>query len=208
MKNAFVDFFSDIGTSLSNIWTSISSIPENVRSAISGFFDNIRDWFSATWDNIAALPRDIFDFIKGLFIPDDYDLQAQVIRLSNVFLDKFGFGLIPSEQTRGVADVIDSSRLRDAFGEAQEIDDSDFLIGDYLGFDLSGASAVNSSWLKHAALSMRPYIRGFIMLLLFLYNINQTLSFVGVGNISSLGSAVSSHIPDTGSIKSGSAARS
>lgn len=102
------------------------------------------------------------------------------------------FGVEPVDVSKSILGEDKSiSEKPDTKGEALP----DITTDKYLGFDLKGISFVNDKWIVKAADTMRPFIRGFIVLLMIFYNINQFLSFIGAGTLSSLGSAINSHQP-------------
>lgn len=52
-----------------------------------------------------------------------------------------------------------------------------------LGYSFT-ADFLDVRYLVSAVATFRPYVRGFIVLLIFLYNINQFLHFIGAGGLS------------------------
>lgn len=112
---------------------------------------------------IKNLPSLIVDGIKGLFVPDTAVIEAK-------FNDTMG-GL---KERLGI-DVFDMDSLFSASSAPDDIEGS-YSVG---GFSYSG-KFVDFTYLIQAVDKLRPYIRGFIVLLLFFFNIRQALGMFGL----------------------------
>ena len=157
----------------------MASLQENSDGSNSlwGWFSSISDSFKSLWESIKEIPSAIGNTIKDIFVPDSEAIASSVNRLKDGIRTAFG------------VDALDISTV---FGGSVAIDDSNHAADSYLGIDISGTSFLNTSWLKTSIQTFRPYIRGFIVLLLLLYNTNQFLAFIGAGTLSSLGSSLTS----------------
>lgn len=104
----------------------------------------------------------ILDGIKGIFIPSDGFIEDKLEILKTNFVNAFGvtaydMSLIFNEK-QGFEDITCT-----LYGQTVTIVDMDNVVKGILKF--------------------RPIIRGFIVLLMIYYNINQCLSFIGQGSI-------------------------
>lgn len=68
---------------IKNIFNSISNLPKNIASSISGFFDELGN-------KVTALGTAILDGIKGLFIPSEESLIAIKDDFEQLLADRFG----------------------------------------------------------------------------------------------------------------------
>ena len=130
-------------------------------------FNNIIATVRGIWDFILTLPELIINGIKSVFIPDPDNIKASIETLKKSFLDTFGIGDFDLSGVMGV-----SSEVSNKSGTVS-----------ILGFEFEG-TFLDVTYIKRAVEDFRPYIRGFILLLLGLYNINQVANFLGVGELS------------------------
>lgn len=115
---------------------------------------------------LAELPNKFIDGIKGIFVPDEgvVDEYFENVRLECMKL-------------------LVSYDLERLFEDETEINDVKITV--------YGKEAVilDSGVLKEGIVYFRPYIRGFLVLLLVLFNVNQFLSLIGAHPISIAGLA-------------------
>lgn len=156
----------------SQTWNFVSQIPSMIWGFFESSFNNICQFLSSIFDSIVSIPEQIFAFIKRIFIPDSDKIQESIDLLSNKFKDKFG---------------LNSYDLSGILGTESEISNHSGTIN-ICGYEIS-ATFLDVSYLIKGVNTFRPYIRGFVVLLLILYNINQLLGFIGAGHLS-LGSHI------------------
>lgn len=156
----------------SQIWDFVSQIPQLVWGFFESSFNNIGQFLSSIFDSIVSIPEQIFEFIKRIFIPDTDKIQKSIDLLSNKFREKFG---------------LNSYDLSGILGTESKISNHSGTIN-ICGYEIS-ATFLDVSYLIKGVETFRPYIRGFVVLLLILYNINQLLGFIGAGHLS-LGSHI------------------
>lgn len=166
------NWLSSIVDFLAGIIESISQIPELIWNFFEGAFNNIVQFLSSIFNSLVSIPEQIFSFIKRIFIPDSDKIQESIDLLSNKFKDKFG---------------LNSYDLSGILGTESEISNHSGTIN-ICGYEIS-ATFLDVSYLIKGVNTFRPYIRGFVVLLLILYNINQLLGFIGAGHLS-LGSHI------------------
>lgn len=106
-------------------------------------------------------------------------MDEVITSLQDDMLDQFGVSMFDPSK------ILPESKKADDF-----VDDKSFVVDKYNGINTKGVSFFNSTYIKKAISSFRPYIRGFFIFLLLFYNINQFLTFIGVGSLSTLGSAI------------------
>ena len=140
---------------------------------LSGFFDtlwgwlgDIIDWFKNIFSALIDIPDRIAGFIrdtlKDIFVPD----TEAISEIFHSFIDdmkmKFGF---------------DTSVFNTLFDNETAVQDTS---ADY---NISGVGNLklkflDTSFLKQGVAHFRPLIRGFLVLLMFFYNIKMILSFI------------------------------
>ena len=151
--------------------------PDNPDSGILDFLSPLWDWLTRIVDGLSSIAQSILNLpglivegIKSLFIPDQTTIQADVTRLADNF-----------KAATGVS-VVDFGSV---FGQEQKAGpgDVDGTIYIYGVGDIS-ATFADFSFVSQAVDFFRPYIRGFFVLLLAFYNVNQFLAFIRAGSVS------------------------
>ena len=150
-----------------NLWNYIKEIPGQVWSFFESAFSSLGDVVSNIWNAVKGIPDAIFEGIKRIFIPDTDKIQSSIDKLKDVAKSKFG------------VESVDLSGIR---GVGTEISNHSGTV-EILGYSFT-ADFLDVSYLISGVTTFRPYIRGFIILLIFLYNINQFLHFIGAGGLS------------------------
>jgi hypothetical protein len=105
--------------------------------------------------------------LKALFVPDTDFMSNCIEQIKNEFMVTFG---------------ISDFDVKLAFGSEAALSDISVNYNNP-AFHYSG-NIVNMSYVIKAISTFRPYIRGFICLLLFLYNINQFMGLIGQPGLS------------------------
>lgn len=130
-----------------------------------GFFETSFNTVSSIIQNIfstvVSLPENILNGIKSIFIPRETEVQKSIDTLTNTFKSTFG---------------VDSYDISNIFGTEAEITDQQGTI-QVGGYEFNG-TVFNVKYLVNAISTFRPVIRGFIVFLLILYNINQFLALI------------------------------
>ena len=113
------------------------------------------------------LGTSILEGIKSIFVPDTNELNASIDHLKNTFITTFGIGAY----------------------DLSPILSSEMKITDHKGkINIAGlkfeATFFDVDYLVQGIASFRPYIRGFIVLMMAFYNINQFLTIIGQNPIS------------------------
>ena len=133
---------------------------ENSFNTVSSIIQNI-------FNTVVSLPENILNGIKYIFIPDTEHINGSIDILVNNFKNSFG---------------VNSYDISNIFGTEAEITDQEGTI-QIGGYTFTG-TVFDSSFLLQAVNTFRPAIRGFIIFLLVLYNINQFLRFIGQEGLS------------------------
>lgn len=133
---------------------------ENSFNTVSSIIQNI-------FDTVVSLPENILNGIKFIFIPDTEHINNSIDTLVNNFKNAFG---------------VNSFDISNIFGTEAEIGDQQGTI--QVGCYSFTGTVFDSSFLIQAVNTFRPAIRGFIIFLLVLYNINQFLRFIGQEGLS------------------------
>lgn len=143
------------------IWNFIKDIPQMVWNFFEGAFSSIGSVVSNIWDSVKGIPGSILDGLKWLFVPSEDKINKSIQTLSNTFKSTFG---------------VDSYDISNIFGTETEIADQQATIS-VGGYEFT-LTVFNVKYLVRAISTFRPVIRGFIIFLLILYNINQFLALI------------------------------
>lgn len=145
-----------------------------VWNFFEGAFSSLGSVVSNIWDSVKCIPGSILDGLKWLFVPDTEHINNSIDSLVISFKNAFG---------------VDSFDISGVFGTEAEIGNQQGTI--QVGSITFTGTVFDSSFLLKAVNTFRPAIRGFIIFLLVLYNINQFMRFIGQEGIS-LGTLISS----------------
>lgn len=141
-----------------------------------GFFENSFNTVSSIIQNIfstvVSLPENILNGIKFIFIPDTEHINNSIDTLVNNFKSAFG---------------VNSYDISNLFGTETEVGDITGTIN-IGGFEFNTSFFDSSVFIKGVN-TFRPAVRGFVVFLLILFNINQFLHFIGQQGLS-LGSLI------------------
>lgn len=149
------------------VWNFVKEIPGQVWSFFETAFSTLTSVFRSTYEFVITIPEKILDGIKSVFIPKTDDVNNSIDRLKTSFNDTFGIGDFDLSGVMGVSTEI-SNKSADIT-----------IFGYTFNFPF-----LDVTYIKRAVDDFRPYIRGFIILMLALYNINQLLSFITAGHLS------------------------
>lgn len=158
------------------VWNFVKEIPGQVWNFFESAFSTLTSVFRSTYEFVITIPEKIFEGIKRIFIPDTDKIQTSINSLQSVAKSKFG---------------VESVDLSGIMGVGTEVTNHSGTV-DILGYSFS-ADFLDVTYLIQGVTMFRPYIRGFIILLIFLYNINQFLNFIGAGGLS-LGANIATRI--------------
>lgn len=124
------------------------------------------DWCSDIAESITEIPKLIAEKIERIFIPDTTEIQESIDDLKNRFQTAFGIGAVDLSEVMGTETKIVNQHGTIKYGNKS-----------YTGvvFDVK--------YIVKAVTTFRPYIRGFIVIMMMIYNINQFLNFIGLGKI-------------------------
>lgn len=132
-----------------------------VWNFFEGAFSSLGSVVSNIWDSVKGIPGSILDGLKWLFVPSEDKINKSIQTLSNTFKSTFG---------------VDSYDISNIFGTETEIADLQATIS-VGGYEFT-LTVFNVKYLVRAISTFRPVIRGFIIFLLILYNINQFLALI------------------------------
>lgn len=149
------------------VWEFVKQIPGQVWVFFENSFSTLTSVFKNTYDFVKEIPSKILDGIKSIFVPREEDVNNSIERLKTSFINTFGIGDFDLSGVMGVSTEISN--------KSTEIT----ILGYTFNF-----SFFDVTYIKRAVNDFRPYIRGFILLMLALYNINQFLSFITAGHLS------------------------
>ena len=175
--NSIIDWLCSCAESLIqipiSIWDNVKNIPSMVWNFFEGAFSSLGSVVSNIWDSVKGIPGSILDGLKWLFVPDGDEIDKSIQTLSNTFKSTFG---------------IDSYDISNIFGTETEIADQQGTIS-IGGYEFTG-TVFSVKFLTRAISTFRPVIRGFLVFLLVLYNINQLLALIRQNPI-----AIGIHLP-------------
>lgn len=121
-------------------------------------------------DKIVNLPNTILDGIKGIFVPDEGAIEQAFYDFLRELEMKFNFN---TEFFKGLFFDPDGTPLE---GSAVTDVKGEYEIPGVGKFNLT---FMDSEFLYQGVEFFRPFIRGFIVLLLFMFHINSVLSLIG-----------------------------
>ena len=154
------------------IWNFIKDIPKMVWNFFENAFSTVTGVVQNIFNSVVQIPDNILNGLKYIFVPDTENINSSIDKLVNNFKSAFG------------VNSYDTSNL---FGTETEVGDitSTINIG---GFEFNTSFFDSSVFIKGVN-TFRPAVRGFVVFLLILYNINQFLHFIGQQGLS-LGSLI------------------
>lgn len=145
---------------LESIWKGIQNLPQLIYDKLKVGFDNITD-------ALTNLPQKIIsgmvEGIKGIFIPDTGYIETAFENFVDEMGMKFHF---------------DTDFFEDLFQSEQPVEDIEM---DYFlsGVGNMHVKVFDSSFFKQGVEYFRPFIRGFLVLMMFLYHVRQLIGFFG-----------------------------
>lgn len=156
-------WLSGIISGLENIWEKITNIPSVITDWFATVYNTLFDKLRELGENIKSLPTTVLNGLKEIFIPDTADIEETFMKGVDAISAKFGFP------------EFDLDALADSSVQPDDV------TSDY---DIPGVGTMNlkffdASFLVQGVEYFRPFIRGFIVLLLVFYNWRQFLSFIG-----------------------------
>lgn len=159
----------------------LKSIVDVLGGIAYAIFNVFSDTLQSIIDGILSIPKAIFNFIKRIFIPEDgfiEDAKEKLkIAFSHLLIEYDLTSLISGEKP--ISDITCT-----LYGQKVTILDSSIVV-----------KGINA---------FRHIVRGFIVLMLILFNINQFLALIGQPTISQvLGGAVASSNDTQGGGKGG-----
>ena len=155
------------------VWDFVKEIPGQVWGFFENAFSTVTGVVQNIFNSVVQIPNKILDGLKWLFIPSEDEINKSIQTLSNTFKSTFG---------------VDSYDISDIFGTETEIADQQATIS-VGGYEFN-LTVFNVKYLVRAISTFRPVIRGFIVFLLILYNINQLLALIRQNPI-----AIGVHLP-------------
>ena len=113
------------------------------------------------------LPSKIIDGmingIKAIFVPDTEYIDQKMDAFTDMLKEKFNF---------------DTAIFEDLFQKEAPVTDVDMEY-DIPGLGVMHLPVLDVSFFKQGIVYFRPYIRGFLVLMMFLYHIRQLIGFFG-----------------------------
>lgn len=143
---------------------SIQSLPQLIANAIAYLFDNVVNAITSVGNFIKELGTTILDGIKAIFIPDTEVIRTNFDNMVATIKSKLGF------------DTGDLYALENIGAEAITDTTGSYTISGVGTFNLT---FLDTSFLKQGIEFFRPLLRGFIVLMLLLYNYKQILTLIG-----------------------------
>lgn len=143
------------------VWDFVKEIPGQVWGFFENAFSTVTGVVQNIFNSVVQIPDKILDGLKWLFIPSEDEINKSIQTLSNTFKATFG---------------VDSYDISNIFGTETEIADQQATIS-VGGYEFT-LTVFNVKYLVRAISTFRPVIRGFIVFLLILYNINQFFALI------------------------------
>ena len=143
------------------VWDFVKEIPGQVWGFFENAFSTVTGVVQNIFNSVVQVPDKILDGLKWLFVPSEDKINKSIQTLSNTFKATFG---------------VDSYDISNIFGTETEIADQQATIS-VGGYEFT-LTVFNVKYLVRAISTFRPVIRGFIVFLLILYNINQFFALI------------------------------
>lgn len=141
---------------LKTVWEALTNLPKLIAEALSSAFNAVKE-------AVLSLPQLIIDGLKTIFIPDTDAIETSFNNFVDNLKNKFS---------------IDTSVFETLFTTEKPVEDT------YVDINIPGVGDFNlkvfdASFLQDGVNYFRPIIRGFLVLMLLLYNIKQLIGFFG-----------------------------
>lgn len=143
------------------VWEFVKQIPGQVWGFFESAFSSLGDVVSNIWNAVKGIPDAILDCLKWLFVPREDKINGSIQSLSNTFKSTFG---------------IDSYDISNVLGTEAEISNQTATIN-IAGFEFT-CVFLDVRYLVNAIGTFRPVIRGFVVFMLVLYNLNQFFALI------------------------------
>ena len=128
-----------------------------------GWLDSIASGLKTLWETLTNLPEVILEGIKGIFVPDEEYIQTAFDSFLDELKMKFSFDT----------------------GFFETLMDSEQPVSDiYADYNISGVGSfklklLDTKFLVDGVTYFRPFIRGFLVLMMFLFHVKQLIGFFG-----------------------------
>lgn len=137
------------------------------------FEDRVIEYLHNILEEIKRIPHDILEGIReilsDIFIPNSSDIEADINDLKKSIFDSVGFDI---EELEATLSNVESEPIQDVY--------IDLKIGD----STQRVKVFDTKFLIVGVNYFRPYIRGFIMLLMFFFVLNQISYVLHIGGFS------------------------
>lgn len=141
-------------------------VPENFYEAVLQYLQDILDTLKKVPEQIVA---GLYEMFSHLFAPSSEDVQADIDDLKKSIFDSVGFDI---EELEATLSNVESEPIQDIY--------IDLKIGD----STQRVKVFDTKFLIVGVNYFRPYIRGFIMLLMFFFVLNQISYILHIGGFS------------------------
>ena len=148
-------WLSSVVGGLETVWQAVINLPQLIADKLSVLFNNIKD-------AIVSLPQTILDGVKDIFIPDTEVIKEKFLGFVEDFGTIFGANF----------DAFDN-----LFTAEKPLEDVtvNYAIPGLGEFNLT---ILEKEWVHKGVAFFRPVIRGWLVLLLIIFNWNNTLGLI------------------------------
>ena len=169
-------WLSGIADGITSIWETLVNLPGLIIDGIEDFFSPIFQWFEDIWNAILELPEKFAELLKEIFIPDTDYIDSAFNEFLLFMKEKCNF---------------DTSFFENLFDNEAPVTDiyTDYNIPNVGNFKFK---ILDTSFFIDGVNYFRPFIRGFIVLMMCLYHIRQLVGFFGydAGVVAGRGEAI------------------
>lgn len=149
-------FLGYIGDTIYDIFTDVRDAPETFKEFLGEFFEDL-------YEDITSIPSAIAELFVDILVPDTEYISNKFNEFVEMLQFKFGF---------------DTSVFANLFTSESPVEDV------YVNYSIPGIGQFNlkvldASFLTQGVSYFRPIIRGFLVLLMFLFHVKQLISFFG-----------------------------
>lgn len=153
IKDGILEIFDFLGQIPDLIFGLFKALLESLHEGLVDFLDSA----------ISTLYNNIVYTLEAIFVPDTGYIQTKFDEFLTILKNKFGF---------------DTSVFESLFNGVTPVEDV-YMDYSIMGLGNFRLKVLDASFLTQGVYYFRPFIRGFLVLLMFLFHVKQLISFFG-----------------------------
>lgn len=162
-SNGLWGWLSGIADGISAIWEAVATLPQLILELPGKLVEGFRDFFEMLGGAVMAIPTAIGEILKDFFLPDTEYIDQKFTAFREEMAMRFAF---------------DTEFFEGLFASEAPVTDT------YMDYNIPGVGAFklkvfDTKFLVDGVTYFRPFIRGFLVLMMALYHIRQLIGFFG-----------------------------